>query len=108
MGAGPVIRAAHRTDAARLGAMHHQAWVDTYGAVLRPGYFDDWTVDQVVALWEQVLEEPAAPDVVRRVAVEAEEVVGFAAAGPARTVEGRPVAVRPTELWGLYVARRRL
>ncbi|GAB3445456.1 GNAT family N-acetyltransferase [Phycicoccus ginsengisoli] len=105
MGAAPVVREMRRSDAASLGAMHHRAWVDTYGAVLRPGYFEDWTVADAVATWERVLEGPVQSGVVRRVAVEAQEVVGFSAAGPARAVEARPAAVRRTELWGLYVAR---
>ena len=108
MGAGPVIREVRRTDAAALAAMHHQAWIDTYGGVLRPDYFDDWTVADVTAMWEQLLQAPAEAATRRRVAVEAAAVVGFAVAGPARVVEGRPRGVRAAELHGLYVSRSHL
>src|SRR5690349_469421 len=105
MGVGPVIREAVRADAAALATMHHRAWIDTYGGFLRPDYFDDWTVADVTAMWERLLQAPPEPGTRRRVAVEESLVVGFSLAGPVRVVEGRPRGVRAVELRGLYVSR---
>jgi ribosomal protein S18 acetylase RimI-like enzyme len=103
------LRPMHLADATGLGAMHHQAWVDTYGAALPRDYFEHWTIADAVARWAKILEGPAEPGVRRLVAVDgAGEIVGFTAAGPSRPLEDRPSPVRPFELWGLYVARAHL
>jgi ribosomal protein S18 acetylase RimI-like enzyme len=104
---GVSVRPMEPADARQLGAMHHQAWIDTYGAVLGEEYFTRrWTLLDSVSRWQAVLTSAADPDMVRLVALGAGAVVGFVTAGPGRTVEGRPCAVREVELWGLYVARR--
>lgn len=103
-----VLREMRLDDAEFVAVVHHRAWVDTYGADLPPDYFETWTVADSVARWKDILGGPAEPGVSRLVALEESEVVGFAAAGPGRAVDGRPAPVRPRVLWALYVARERL
>jgi GNAT superfamily N-acetyltransferase len=97
------------SDALGLGAMHHQAWIDTYGEVLGESYFTQrWTVADAVARWETVLATAPEPRVVRLVAHEGPSIVGFVAAGPSRTMAKRLEPARDLELWGIYVAQQRL
>ena len=86
-------------DAARVGRMHHQAWVDSYGAFLPADYFQTrWTLPEAVQLWRGLLREPPEPGVVRLVADSTPvagasaptAVDGFVVVGPARQVDGRP------------------
>ena len=103
------IRAMAPVDARGVGAMHHQAWIDTYSAFLGEEYFTQrWTAADAVALWRRVLTTAGEAGVVRLVATAASEVVGFAVAGPSRApAKGLPAATG-RELWGLYVARAHL
>jgi len=102
------LRPMDPSDAAPLGAMHHQAWLDTYGAALPADYFDHWTVRDAVESWERILGETDLPGTVRLVAVDGSVVAGFAVAGPTRVVAERPPQARDRELRGIYVARPRL
>jgi GNAT superfamily N-acetyltransferase len=104
-------------DAPRVGRMHHQAWVDSYGAFLPADYFETrWTVADAVQLWQGILRGAAEPGVARLLAEEAPApeaaahttVEGFVVAGPSRDVDGRPTAVRRAELRGLYVTAAQL
>ena len=98
-------------DAPGVGAMHHQAWVDTYAAVLPEDYFSTWTVDAAVERWRGLLAAPTPTGTRRFVAVEqhtnGEAIRGLVAAGPSRDPAGRPDHVRPAELWALYVEASR-
>lgn len=98
-------------DAPALGLMTHQAWVDTYGPFVRPGWFDTWTVQDSAATWRETL---TCPDGARRMAVFALDgsVAAWVAAGPPRinddidpAVPDGVAPVRDLELWSLYVAR---
>jgi GNAT superfamily N-acetyltransferase len=102
------LRPTDPSDAAALGEMHHQAWVDTYGAALPPDYFDHWTVRDAVENWVRILGETDLPGTVRLVAVDGSVVAGFAVAGPTREVAQRPSAARERELRAIYVARPHL
>lgn len=109
-------------DAARLGRMHHQAWVDSYGALLPADYFETrWTVADAVRVWQGILRGGPEPGVARLLAEEAPtpggavagvvtrpSVEGFVVAGPSREVDGRPAAARGAELRGLYVTAAQL
>lgn len=108
-------------DAPRVGRMHHQAWVDTYAALLPGDYFETrWTVTDAVRLWQGILRgavEADEPGVARLLAEEeptagaataSTTVEGFVVAGPSREIDGRPSAVRRAELRGLYVAAAQL
>lgn len=102
------LRPMEAADAARLGRMHHQAWVDTYGDALPPDYFEHWTAGKSVARWVRILAESPPPGVIRVTALDRLEVVGFATSGPTRALTARPVRAADLELWGLYVARDHL
>jgi len=102
------VREMRLGDAEQVAGVHHRSWVDTYGSALPADYFRTWTVTDSVARWTDLLSGPAEPGVVRMVAVDGDEVVGLAAAGPARPLEDQPPPVRPRELWALYVCRERL
>ena len=110
MSDGPVrVRPMRLADAAGVGAMHHQAWMDSYGRALPEDYFEQWSVSDSVDRWTRTLGGLPEPRVRRLVAVDASgEVVGFSTAGPSRSFEGRPVPLQPVELWALYVARGHL
>jgi GNAT superfamily N-acetyltransferase len=95
-------------DARGVAAMHHQSWVDTYARLLRHDYFTTWTVEDAADRWQRVLAAPTPDRMTRLVADDDGEICGFVAAGPSRALPDRPPAVRPIELWGLYVATRRL
>lgn len=99
-------------DALGVGAMHHQAWVDTYGAELPEGYFATWTVDDAIQRWRDLLAAPTPAGTKRLAAVErrdeGETICGLVAAGASRDPAGRPRSTRPAELWALYVAAPRL
>ena len=95
-------------DAPGVGAMHHQAWVDTYGAMLPEGYFSTWTVCDAVSRWQQLLAAPTPRGATRLVAADDGKICGFVAAGPSRELPGRPTGARPTELWGIYLAAEHL
>lgn len=97
------LHSAQPRHAQALGAMHHQAWTDTYGAALPPDYWDRWTVADSVERWRRILSQDVPIGVVRLVAQDGDEIAGFVTVGPAREVPGRAAPVRPTELWGLYV-----
>ncbi|HEX5429105.1 MAG TPA: GNAT family N-acetyltransferase [Pedococcus sp.] len=102
------LRPLDLSDATALGAMHHQAWVDTYSDVLPNGYFDRWTVQDAVENWARILGETDLPGTVRLVAVEGSVVAGFAVAGPTRELARRPRRARQRELRAIYVARAHL
>jgi GNAT superfamily N-acetyltransferase len=102
------LRPMRLDDAPGVGAMHHQSWVDTYGAALPQGYFDTWTVDDAIRRWQDLLAAPTPEGARRLVATQAGTVCGLVAAGPSRDVPTRPESTRPTELWALYVDASRL
>jgi GNAT superfamily N-acetyltransferase len=96
-------------DARGVGAMHHQAWIDTYGAFLDEEYFTRrWTAADAVERWERVLATASEPGVVRLVAHDEGRVVGFATAGPSRSMAKGLAPAADRELWGLYVSRAQL
>jgi GNAT superfamily N-acetyltransferase len=99
-------------DAPGVGVMHHQAWVDTYGAALPADYFATWTVDDAIRRWRDLLAAATPVGATRLVAVDPHDeggtICGLVAAGPSRDPDGRPEHTRPSELWALYVAATRL
>ena len=102
------LRPMRGEDAPGVGAMHHRAWVDTYGPMLPETYFDTWTVDDAVQRWRGLLAAPAAEGTQRLVAADGATILGLVAAGPSRDLAGRPSPTRPTELWALYVTQSAL
>ncbi|TPG19747.1 GNAT family N-acetyltransferase [Pedococcus bigeumensis] len=94
-------------DARGVGAMHHQAWVDSYGSILPDGYFTTWTVDDAAQRWEDLLAAPTPQGLTRLVADDDGEICGFVVVGPSRALAERPQPMRQTELRGLYVKAAR-
>jgi hypothetical protein len=49
------IRPMVPADAAPLGHMHHQAWLEAFGHLLPQSYWDRWTVTDAVTTWDEIL-----------------------------------------------------
>ncbi|WP_419707727.1 N-acetyltransferase family protein [Promicromonospora sp. NFX87] len=96
----PRVRPAILDDAEAIAAAHHSAWVQTYSGLLPAEHWERDTVARRRERWRDRLsrEAPGHP----LVAVVDERVVGFAQSGSTRSKGGIP-AVRPDELWSLYV-----
>ncbi len=77
-------------DAQGVGAMHHQAWVDSYGSTLPHGYFTRWTGDDAARRWENLLAAPTPHGLTRLVADDDGNVCSFVAAGATCTDERFP------------------
>ncbi len=103
--AGLVWRAPEPADAEALGRFHHQSWVDSYGDLVPPGWFDEHGPQDRIDLWHRILAQPP-PEGVRRTAVfrPGGTPVAWCVAGASHDNEGVP-PVRDHELWGLYVDR---
>lgn len=98
----PRVRPATPDDARAIAVVHHTAWVETYSGLLPAVHWETDTVEHRTERWRARLTEPgAAPP---SVAVVDGRVVGFGKASATRVKEGIP-AVRPDELWSLYVLR---
>jgi GNAT superfamily N-acetyltransferase len=100
-----VFRPAALADAAAIAQVHVQSWAQTYSGLMPADFLTHMTSDATrerrAAHWAQVI-EPASEVVI--VAVQAEQVVGFASAGVTR-----PHAALPgdyaAELFTLYTLK---
>ena len=95
------LRAARPDDAPALGAIHVQAWQETYRGLLADGYLDRLSVRRRVRQWRGMLAAPK-PDVAVLVLEDAAGLAGFGMAGPQREVRRTADA----ELYALYLLRR--
>ncbi|WP_285727168.1 GNAT family N-acetyltransferase [Psychromicrobium xiongbiense] len=93
-----LVRPLRPSDADAVAHVHVQAWRETYAGLLSPAFLAALRVEDRAALWRRVAENP---DVTSRhwVAEADGVVVGFAGVRPMPAAE----AVRPEELWGLYL-----
>lgn len=96
------IRAATVDDAEGLGRMHCASWQETYGQLLPAGFFTPEGEAARIERWRRIIAAPAGSGALR-IAVRDGDVVGHAAAGPARANETAGPPVRERELWSLYV-----
>ena len=100
-----VLRPPTLEDAADLGRVHQQCWVETYDSLVTPEFWEHSTEARRIGMWERMLrrDEPG-----RRLVVAAVdgEIVGFALAGPflAREHPGHEPA-HDLEVRMLYVLR---
>ena len=81
------VRPARPTDAPAIARVQGTTWRTAYRAVLPAAVLDDWDDDAVTDSWEAAITAPPGPRHRVLVAVERDEVVGFAAVAP---VEGDP------------------
>jgi GNAT superfamily N-acetyltransferase len=97
-----VIRAATPDDAAAIGSMHAQAWVETYPGLVPDALFTEMTdAARRRAAWAHNLARPLLPGGTL-VAEEAGDILGFIAVCAARD----PALGASGEVAGLYLLRR--
>ncbi|RZU32651.1 GNAT family N-acetyltransferase [Blastococcus saxobsidens] len=94
------VRPARPADAAAIARVQGTTWRTAYRAVLPAAVLDDWDADGVTASWAAAIAAPPTPRYRVLVALERDEVVGFAAVAP---VEDDPAAA---ELGPLLVEPR--
>lgn len=90
------------TDAPGIARCQGASWLEAYGDLVRPGFFDDRADGIGAVRWGEVL---ATPEVGVAVAVADDEVVGFASAGPPASY-GEPdgsAAPRDRQLYAIYL-----
>lgn len=100
-----VLRNPTREDAADIGRVHQQCWVETYDALVDPEFWEHSTEARRIGMWERMLRRE---DDGRRLVVAQldDEIVGFALVGPhvPREHPGH-AAVEELEVRMLYVLR---
>ena len=79
----PRITTARPDQAEEIAYVHHQTWREAYSALMPESAFDEAELQRKVARWRDRLRDPH-PDMVLRIAMVDERVVGFAIAGPAQ------------------------
>ncbi|MET8762462.1 GNAT family N-acetyltransferase [Lentzea sp. NPDC004782] len=73
------IRPAVLSDAAAVASVHVRSWQSAYRGLIPDEVLDNLSVDDRTAMWERVI-----PDGGVWVALDGDDVVGFASAGPSR------------------------
>ena len=102
------VRPARPGDAAAVARVQTIAWRTAYRQLLPVAVLDEWDEQAAVTSWEAAISTPPTPAHGVLVAVENEDVVGFAAYGPAEVSPGdAPSADGPaTEIAPLLVEPR--
>jgi GNAT superfamily N-acetyltransferase len=75
------VRPATEDDAGAVARIQHTVWTSAYAGLLPPGALEEFDHDAVSAVWRRAVTADGPHGV--WVATEGDEVVGFAAAGPA-------------------------
>src|SRR5690242_8876336 len=96
------LRQPRLADGERIARMHYASWRDAYASFLPPEFWGEATERRWVINWLTRLNSPE-PRSVSWVALRDDEVLGFAAAGPARQNPTSGPPVRERELWSIYV-----
>ncbi|SOC88199.1 L-amino acid N-acyltransferase YncA [Curtobacterium sp. 314Chir4.1] len=91
-----IVRAARTGDAAGIAAVHVQAWREAYAHLMPADFLASLDVQRRESGWITIIADETT-DVF--VALDEEEIIGWASAGPGRDSD----AVRPRELEGIYV-----
>lgn len=100
-----VLRTPTLEDAADLGRVHQQCWVETYDTLVTPEFWEHSTEARRIGMWERMLRRTETGR--RLVVAEVDgSIVGFALAGPylAREHPGH-APVHELEVRMLYVLR---
>ncbi|TFV44588.1 GNAT family N-acetyltransferase [Blastococcus sp. TF02A-35] len=95
------VRPARRGDGAAVARVQAVTWRTAFRAVLPPAVLDGWDDAAVTATWEAAVSTPPSPAHRVLVALERDEVVGFAATVPGEepgVAELGPLLVEPR--WG--------
>lgn len=102
------VRPARPEDAAAMARVQAVTWRTAYRSVLPPEVLDDWDDNAATEAWRAAVGAPPTPEHGTVVAVERDEVVGFAAFGPAEPPEGQRAdpATPTTEVAVLLVEPR--
>lgn len=91
------VRPARPEDAADIARVQGSTWRTAYRSVLPPAVLDGWDEDAAAEAWLAAVVSPPTPAHGVLVAVERQDVVGFAAFGPAELVDDEaPDAGGPT------------
>jgi GNAT superfamily N-acetyltransferase len=93
----PTIRDATPEDALAVAGVHVRSWQVGYRGLIDDEFLDDLRPEDRAARYEFGAEQDDAPRTI--VAVEDEEVIGFATTGPCRDEDTRDAC----ELYALYV-----
>jgi GNAT superfamily N-acetyltransferase len=84
------VRPARPGDAAAVARVQTVAWRTAYRQLLPAAVLDEWDEHAAVASWAAAIDAPPTPAHGVLVALERDEVVGFAAYGPAEVAPGDP------------------
>ena len=84
------VRPARPTDAPAIARVQTVAWRTAYRSVLPQAVLDEWDEAAAAAAWRAAVTSPPTPGHGVLVAVEREQVVGFAAYAPAEASPGDP------------------
>jgi L-amino acid N-acyltransferase YncA len=94
--AAPTVRPALASDARAIAAVHVQAWREAYAHLMPADFLASLDVERRTAGWTEIIADDVT-DVF--VALDGEEVVGWATAGPGRDASGAD----ERELEGIYL-----
>jgi GNAT superfamily N-acetyltransferase len=82
------VRPAFPDDAAEIARIQVTTWRTAYRAALPPAVLDEWDADAATASWRSAIASSPTPGHGVVVALERNDVVGFAAFGPAELTAG--------------------
>jgi L-amino acid N-acyltransferase YncA len=94
-----IVRPAEPADIPGIARVHFETWRTTYAGLISAAYLAGLTLEGRESLWTSNFKAPLGP---MRVAVDGDEIVGFAYAGPPRGEN----AGFAGELYALYVLDR--
>ena len=98
------IRVATPDDAGAIAALKVRAWRAAYAGILPPERLDTLEVDAEAEAWREHVEAPPAEERLW-LAVDGDDLVGYARTGPCEDVDATPEL---GEVHGLYAAPERI
>ena len=102
------VRPASPSDAEAIARVQLVTWRTAYRALLPAAVLDDWDEPAAVAAWRSAVQSPPTPAHSVLVALDGQQVAGFAASGPAELTQGETSLAdgATTELTALLVEPR--
>lgn len=82
-----VIRKAIVSDAAGIAEIHIRSWQSAYKGIVPQDHLDSLDMEERVKSWENGLETPSCPSMVRLVALFNKQIVGFSCIGKSRETD---------------------